>query len=127
MNFLESGVPNLRFSVMGAELVCAYCTQTSASFRLKAGLRYGWIDVHFPCEGHIKARILAALPDEFLEVSKIREIVPEILNRLKIQPNETYEATFFKPTHVIELAQPVNREGVTDRIETERKFIPPAK
>jgi hypothetical protein len=84
MNFLESGVPNLRFSVMGAELVFSCCTQTSASFRFKAGLRYGWIDVHFPCEGHIKARILAALPDEFLEVSKIREIVPKILNRLEI-------------------------------------------
>ena len=125
MNFLESGAKALRFSILGAELACAFCTQTSVSFRVKFGLRHGWIDLHFPCQGHIKVRILAALPDELLETAKIRELVPELFRQLKIQQDETYEATFFKPAKIVEFGKSVNREGMTDRIETTRKFRPP--
>jgi len=125
MNFLESGAQSLRFTVMGAELICAFCTQTSVSFCVKFGLQHGWIDVHFPCEGHIKVRIIAALPDDLLEASKIRELIPNLLGRLKIQPDETYEATCFKPTRILEIGRAVNRKGMTDRIETSRKFSPP--
>jgi hypothetical protein len=125
MNFIESGIPNMRFSVMSAELTCVFCTQTSASFSVKAGNLRGWVDVHFPCEGHIKVRIRGALPDEYLEASRAQKFVSDLFCQLKIQKDETYEATFFKPTKVIEMGQSVNREGVMDQIEIERKFAPP--
>jgi hypothetical protein len=125
MNFIESGIPNLRFSIMSAKLTCAFCTQTSASFSVKVGSLCGWVDVHFPCEGHIKVRIRGALPDDYLEASKLQQFVLDLLCHLKIQKDETYEATFFKPTKVIEMGKSVNREGLTDRIEIKRKFVPP--
>jgi hypothetical protein len=125
MNFLESGIRNLRFSVMSAELTCAFCTQTSASFSVKMGSSCGWVDVHFPCEGHIKVRIRGALPDDYLDASGVQQFVSELLRQLKIQKDETYEATFFKPTKVIEMGKSVNRDGMTDRIEIGRKFVPP--
>jgi hypothetical protein len=125
MNFLESGIQNLRFSVMAAELTCAFCTQTSASFLVKVGSLSGWIDVHFPCEGHIKVRIRGALPDAYLEASKIHVFVVELLHQLKIQKDETYQATFFKATKTIEMGKPVNREGMADQIQTEKKFTLP--
>jgi hypothetical protein len=127
MNFLESGIQNMRFPVMAAELSCAFCTQTSASFSVKVGSLSGWVDVHFPCEGHIKVRIRGALPNDYLEASKLRQFVSDLLRQLQIQKNETCEATFFKPTKIIEIGKSVNRQGMADRIETERKFIPPDK
>jgi hypothetical protein len=125
VNFIESGILNMRFSVMSAELNCAFCTQTSASFSVKVKGFSGWLDVHFPCEGHVKVRIRGALPEDYLEASKIQRFVADILGQLRIQPDETYEATFFKPTKVIQMGKSVNREGVTDRIEIQRKFVPP--
>jgi hypothetical protein len=125
MSFLESRIQNLRFSAMSAELACAFCTQTSASFSIKVGKRSGWVDVHFPCDGHIRVRIRGALPDEYLEPSRIRTLVSALLDQLKIQRDETCEATFFKPTKIIEMGKSVNRDGMSDRIETGRKFIAP--
>lgn len=125
MNFIESGIQKVRFYVMSAELTCIFCTQTSVSFSVKVGGFSGWVDVHFPCEGHIKARVRGALPDEFLEVPKVQCFITDLLRQLKIEQDETYEATFFKPTKTIEIGKSLNREGVTDRIEIERKFVPP--
>jgi hypothetical protein len=125
MDFIESGIPNKRFSVMSAELTCAFCTQTSASFSVKTGNFSGWVDVHFPCAGHVKARIRGALPDELLQASELRQFVADLFRQLKIREDETFEATFFKPTKVVEMGRPANREGMTDRIEIERKFVPP--
>ncbi|MEI8042029.1 MAG: hypothetical protein WCL11_11510 [Verrucomicrobiota bacterium] len=125
MNFIDSGFQNLRFSVMSAELACAFCTQTSAGFSVKAGTFRGWVDVHFPCEGHIKVRIRGALPDDYLKGPAIKQFVSELLAQLKVKSDDTYEATFFKPTKVVEMGKSVNREAVTDRIEIARKHIPP--
>jgi hypothetical protein len=125
MNFIDSGSQNLRFSVMSAELTGSFCTQTSAAFSVKAGSFRGWVDVHFPCEGHIKVRIRGALPDDYLKAPTIQQFVSELLAQLKIKSDETYEATFFKPTKVIEMGKSVNREAMTDRIDIERKHIPP--
>ena len=124
MNFLESNIRSLRFSIMTAELTCTFCTPASVSFSLKQGSSRGWVDVHYPCEGHIKAQIRGALPDGFLEGSKVRQFVTDLLRHLRIKEDETYEATFFKPTRVVELGKSKNREVTTDRIEIERKFNP---
>lgn len=109
---------------MTAELACTFCTRTSASFSLKLGGFRGWVDVHYPCQGHIKARIRGALPDTFLEAPKVQQFVAHLLRHLRINEDETYEATFFKATKVVELGKSVNREGTKDRIDIERKFVP---
>jgi len=75
MNFIESGVKNLQFSIGTAKLACAFCSQTSVSFDVQFGSQYGWVEVHFPCQGHIKVQLRAALPDEALEPSRIQELV----------------------------------------------------
>ena len=81
------------------------------------GMR-SWVDVHFPCEGHIKVLIRGALPEAYLESSKIQPIITGLLGRLGIRQDETYEATFFKPTRAIQIGSSVNREGMTDRLES---------
>lgn len=125
MNFLELGVEHLQFSVAAIELSCSFCTPTSASFALKTGNHRGWIDVHFPCQGHIKLQIRGSLPEECLEFAKAKELIFALRRHLKISETETFEAVFFKPTKVFQIEQPTDREGMTDRILTTRKFSPP--
>ena len=124
MKLFDPTIQGLRFPIIDTELSYAFSTQASVSFSVKIGGYRGWVDVHFPCDGHIKARVRGFLPDEYLESAKLRVFVSGLLKQLKIR-EETYEATFFKATNVIEFGKSVNREAVTDRIETERKFIPP--
>src|SRR5271170_2198239 len=99
MNFIESGIQNLQLSIMTVQVSCTFCTQTSASFSLKSGKHLGWIDVHFPCFNHVKVRIRGALPESYLEPTKMRLFVSELLEKLHIEKDETYQATFFKATH----------------------------
>jgi len=118
MNFIELGIQQLHFSVGTWDLTYSFCTETSASFAVKMGGLHGWIDVHFPCQGHIKVHIRGALPAERLDAAKIQELISELRRHLKIPPKETYEAYFFKPVNVVATVQPVDREGKSDRIGT---------
>jgi hypothetical protein len=68
-----------------------------------------------------------ALPEDYLEPVKIRQIISELLDKLHIEKNETYQGTFFKATNIVEIVRPVSHEGVTDRIEISRKFMPPPR
>jgi len=122
MNFREFVDKHSRFSIGAANLACSFCTESSASFRVEVGTRHGWIDVHFPCNGHIKVQIRGALPKECLEPSWISQFVPAFLDYLGIAQDETYEAIFFWPTGSIAVSQPVDRTGLTDRIQTTRKL-----
>ena len=116
INFVEAKARNLSFSIMTTALSCAFCTQTSISFVVKVGLFRGWVDVHSPCEGHIKTRINGALPDEYLEVPKLRQFLSDFLRQIHFQQGEIYEATFFKASRIVSMG------NAEDRIETERRF-----
>src|SRR6185436_17425521 len=122
MNFLESGIPQLSFTVSKSHLSCDFCTETSASFILKMNNQRGWVDVHFPCHGHIKVQMRGRLPRECIDPIAVRELVEGILHHLKIPSDETYEALFFAATNLITVAQPVDREGKTDRIVSTTKW-----
>lgn len=127
MNFTELCHQHLRFSIGAADLACLFSTQTSASFSIRVAGYRGWIDVHFPCEGHIKVWIRGALPEECLEASWVSQFIPAFMGQLKIPEDETYEAEFFKPASGIHMAQPVNREGMTDRLQTTRSYRLPER
>ena len=125
MNFIEQGVQELRFSVGSSELACSFCTKTSASFVVQAGNHRGWVDVHYPCHGHVKVQIRGAFPADQLDYAIIHELIVGLLLKLAIPQNETYEALFFRPTDGTVISQPVNTEGKTDRIETMRSWSTP--
>ena len=76
----------------------------------------GWIEIHHPCEGHIKAQIRASLPEEYQQPEKMREVVEHLLAHAGIPAGETYEAHFISPSGQVVIARPVDRNGYTDRI-----------
>jgi hypothetical protein len=125
MNFIELGVHEKTFTISKSTLTCSFCTVSSVSFTVKFAHHRGWIAVHFPCQGHIKVHIQGGLAAECLDPVSIRELIAGILNQLSIPADETYEALFFTPTRVIRMAQPVDREGMTDRLESRTKWCLP--
>ena len=125
MDFRELLHQNSQFSMDEMELEVSFCTQTSVSFSIHIGVKRGWVDLHFPCEGHIKVQVRGAFPTHYLEPSKILRFIPLLFDHLGIATDETYEAVFFAPSQAIQTGQAVNREGMTDRIETTRSNKPP--
>ncbi len=127
MSFERQGIEKLRITVGQLELHGSFVTRDSASFDLLIGSwRAGWIDVHFPCQGHIKLRVRGALPADRLKPEIINELVDRVRAGLSIPANEAYEALFFKPENSISVAQPINREGETDRLVSSVKWkLPP--
>ncbi|HMC28759.1 MAG TPA: hypothetical protein VKM56_13305 [Verrucomicrobiae bacterium] len=113
---MELNQQQLRFSMGDAEITSSFATETSVSFKVRIGGFLGWIDVHFPCGGHIKVQVRAALPMAWLEPAKMRELIKAILEHLGISKNETCEAVFFHPQNTIMIAQAMSRDGKTDRI-----------
>jgi hypothetical protein len=108
--------------VGSVDVAPSFHTQTSTSFDVRSKKHFGWVDVHFPCHGPVKVQIRGALPDECLETSWIRQLVPALFEYLKIPKEETFEATFFKPVNVVKIGQSTNQAGETDRINTMRTF-----
>ena len=77
---------------------------------------FGWADVHHPCHGHIKARIRARLSDELMVFESQRDIVHALFDALSIPRDETYEADFICSDEQQAIHQPVDRDGMSDRI-----------
>jgi hypothetical protein len=100
----------------------SFSTETSISFNVVSGLFRGWVDVHHPCQGHIKLQFRGALPEEYLVASKIKEVVSAIQDLLEIPVDETFEALFFKPAKIARISKSTDREGKSDRIDTSRSF-----
>ncbi len=112
------------FNVMDFRAYFSFKTPNSISFdieRYSSSLcpvrQLGWIDVHYPCAGHIKVQIRVCLPQEYHDESeKMRTIANAVLNNLALPEDETYELHAFVGSETKELAQPINREGFTDRL-----------
>src|SRR5580765_3676013 len=59
----------------------------------------GWVDVHHPCEGHIKARFRVLLPARYHAWAQMRDFVQQMFTALGIPTDETYEAEFVSADH----------------------------
>src|ERR1044072_7445540 len=101
MNLTVKDVEHLRFFVDSIEIGCDFWSPGSISLIVKAGAQRGWIDVHFPSEGHIKVQMRGALPADLLKPEMVRKLIKEVLVHLEVPNDQTYEATFFKPLNVI--------------------------
>ena len=76
----------------------------------------GWIQVHHPGTRHIKANVFVVLPDRYFPGNQITELSERILAALGIPPDETYEILAFSPHESVLISQPVDRDGMTDRL-----------
>lgn len=115
------------FQVLGLTARVAFRSQTSISFDLgrwttkrSVFTHVGWIDVHHPCDGHIKAHLRIQIPAKYLAFDQMKSISDLILEALAIPSDETYEAMFFTSDHQHVIEQPIDRTGVTDRLPSGR-------
>jgi hypothetical protein len=76
----------------------------------------GWVDVHHPCEGHIKARLRVLLPARYHGWEQMRLLVEQVFSALGIPADETYEAHFVSADRQTGLEQATDRDGKTDRL-----------
>ncbi len=75
----------------------------------------GWIDVHHPCDGHIRTYLRIRMPEEYHALERVKSIVATIFKALDIPLDETYEATAFDSDNVIAVVQPKDRNGMTEQ------------
>jgi hypothetical protein len=76
----------------------------------------GTLDVHHPCEGHMKAHVRVVLPEKYHTWEQMREAVQQVFAALSIPSDETYEADFVSPSRQTGIEQATNRDGVSDRL-----------
>lgn len=76
----------------------------------------GWVDIHHPCEGHIKAQLRVCLPEKYLEWEPMRDLVHQLFDLLRIPADETYEADFVAASKQVGIEQATDRHGMTDRL-----------
>jgi hypothetical protein len=76
----------------------------------------GWLDVHHPCEGHIKVQLRVCLPIEYLSPEQMRTIVQSTLANLGIPSDETYDAYFVSPLEQTRIDQPRDRDRRSNRL-----------
>ena len=76
----------------------------------------GWVEVHYPCEGHIKARFRVLLPSRDHVWGQMRDFVQQMFFALGIPADETYEAEFVSADQKARIEQATDRNGMTDRV-----------
>jgi len=121
MNTLKFNCREDKFRLLDLTARFNFKTERSLSFSLE---RYsksllptrqmGWIDLHFPCGGHIKLQIRVCLPDEYHTAEKFQAIIAALIAATGVPADETYEALLFTATGQMSMAQSINREGLTD-------------
>ena len=99
----------------------AFRTESSASFDLigrgqDGELLIGWVDVHHPCDGFIRAKVRVIVPVEHHKFEWMRDFIQRLFTALGIPPDETFEADFIGSDHQIRYESAVDRNGGTDRI-----------
>ncbi len=76
----------------------------------------GRLEVHHPCEGHIKAQVMAILGEQYHHWEKMRDLVQQTFAALGIPADETYEADFVCPAKQSAMLQHVDKNGYTDAL-----------
>jgi hypothetical protein len=77
----------------------------------------GRIDVHHPCDGHIKAQLLIVLPAEYHASDRRERLIEQVFEALSIPPDETFEALFVSPNEQLLDERTTDREGNSDRLD----------
>jgi hypothetical protein len=123
MNSAQFNSAEDKFSVLDFTARFEFKTASSISFSLERyskslcpTRKIGWMDVHYPCQGHIKVQLRISLPNEYHTPKKLGKIVADVLAATGIPADETYEAVLFAGEEPISIVQSMNREGITDRI-----------
>ena len=111
------------FTISGLTARVGFRSSSSISFELglrsQSGFTFshvGWIDVHHPCDGHIKAQLRIKLPSQFHEPEQMESIIAKVFESLAIPPDETYETLCFFYERAMAIERATDREGGTDRI-----------
>ena len=128
MSFCDPKLRQLHTVVNGIELAFSFHTETSISLSARSpGSQFakGWIDVHYPCSGHIKLQIRGALAEADLTGMTIKLIVESLMAQLSVSKEETFNAVFFSASKQMQMSQSTDADGMTDRIDTTRSFTLP--
>ena len=111
------------FGVLDLAARLSFRTESSLSFSLERHSKsllptrqIGWVDLHYPCDGHIKLQTRISLPSEYHTPDNFRELVKRAISAAGIPPDATYEAVLFGAGGAMKIEQPVSREGLTDRL-----------
>ena len=106
------------FDILDFRASFDFKTESSIGFQIiRTGIyRIGAMQVHHPCSGHIKARIHFQLPKKYCDAKQISEMGMRAFSELEIPRDETYEFKFDSTESGADVTQPVDREGMTDRI-----------
>jgi hypothetical protein len=78
--------------------------------------KVGSVDIHYPCDGHIKAQFRFLLPKRYHELTTMKDLVRLLLAKIQIPNDETYEAHFVSEEQHSSIEQAVDRDGMTDRM-----------
>jgi hypothetical protein len=115
------------FNILDLSAKLAFKSETSISFsvgkpiiirdKCAGSLAVGWIDVHHPCDGHVKTQLRIRIPVEYHDFHQEKIIIRTVFEILGIPLDETYEATFFSGDTVRCISQRTNRDGIWDVIE----------
>ena len=121
MNLDHFNKPNDMFDVLDLQASFAFKSSSSICFDLgrlshAGGTVFGDIQVHHPCAGHIKSFIYIHLPTRYRDSKSLIEIQKAAFRELGIPDDETYELFFYDAEDCLSIVQPVNREGITDRV-----------
>ena len=101
---------------------CSYRTETSIALGLyrfesaNARSQRGTLDVHHPCDGHVKTLIRCQLPKSYLKRKQIAIIIKEVFVALHIPADETFDAYFYSERPQQGLSQNIDRNGKGSRI-----------
>ncbi|MBZ0166754.1 MAG: hypothetical protein K8I00_08090 [Candidatus Omnitrophica bacterium] len=102
------------------DLTARYEFKTASSigfglFNLSADQRtlteVGKINVHYPCDGHIKTRLFVSVPERHHQHEHLKEIVDRTFAALQIPADETFEADFTAPGQCIKIIHHIDRKG----------------
>ena len=121
MNLDRFNIHEDMFEVLDLQARFAFKSSSSVCFDLgkfskQGGTIIGNFQVHHPCEGHIKTFIYVHLPARYLESTSLSDLQKAAFRELSIPDDETYEISIFDAEGWTSIMQPVNREGISDRL-----------
>jgi len=115
--------------IFGCQLRETFSTSGSRSFDLIAtgknlgkGAIVGWIDVHYPCRGHVRLKVRASVPERVLSGPDALKALSRLaLELVEADPKEQFEVYMFSASNCASMSS-----SGTGAIETSRLFTPPS-
>ena len=124
-----NAVTQIEIAALEITLVPTTRTESSACFEvinsganLGKGASVGWVDVHYPCEAHIRLTIHAVLPERLIDQRCLHQIAAAIQSGLQIKPGETMTIRVCSPKSRLGVSQSIDEKGNPGMIQTTRRF-----